>query len=281
MEVIFCLISVWTLVADSVTIDCVYARRRILRSHVAEEYKVLLPRDYYCEATISKKCNATNLVAGVLNKHLKGKSSVHLKYLRAQNQNIPQLPMNMEKFFPNLMSLVVRSGLQQISKNVLKYPKLKHLGLSKNKLRTLDGDLFEFVPKLKTLFLSFNPILHMGLNILDSLGQLETVAFHKLKCKSFGAIHNFEENSAQKIEKLKQQLEQKCPPQEEEEKSSNEINIGGNEEDSEDQTQNQPEGSVVCDISKCKFKCKCKYGYDYVYPSSQSNGSENKIRNKI
>lgn len=212
---IICLALLWFLMAESVTIDCKYSKRAVIRrltKGMPKKQQKLLPDDYYCEAKISKKCNASNVVIGISNNHMKTKSICDIRYLIARYQKISDFPLEMEKLLPNLVSFIVmKVGLKRISKDVLKYPKLKHINLSYNKLKSLDSDLFEFVPNLRSFYVANNPITHVGLNILDSLRQLRTVDFQG-SCISFPMIHNFHADSKQKVEELKRELKRTCPP---------------------------------------------------------------------
>lgn len=68
-----------------------------------------------------------------------------------RSQELFQIPEGFGTFFPNLKGFYIRdSKVKTISKHDLQFQSLLYFYLAFNELEILDGDLFEFTPKLKT-----------------------------------------------------------------------------------------------------------------------------------
>ena len=87
----------------------------------------------------------------------------NLQGLEIVHQTVNYLPKGINKFFPNLKGLVVEnSKLKSLKKDDLKSLKqLVYVNFVGNDLESLDGDLFEFNPKLKFIGFGSNKIKYV------------------------------------------------------------------------------------------------------------------------
>lgn len=78
-----------------------------------------------------------------------------------------RFPLNLERYFPNLKAIhLSENRITHISnKDLISHGKLEYLNLEKNKITSLDSDLFDGLLNLKAIFFSDNNIMHIGHNI--------------------------------------------------------------------------------------------------------------------
>lgn len=138
---------------------------------------------YCCTGQVWTFCDRSALCTSVSHSHLDGKRESNVEFLDFFQYNSgPRLPRSIEKFFPNLRGLQLSYGtLEEISFKDLRYPKLEYLRLNNNKLRTLDSDVFKFLPRLAYLTLDTNKITNVG-NFLDSLNNLRMFFINDNPC---------------------------------------------------------------------------------------------------
>jgi len=163
---------------------------------------------YTCKAKVIGFGIHDNILHGITGNHkADGYDKTHVQALKIVDQNIPSLPKEIERFFPNLKVLYVyNSQLKTISKEDLKpFPGLRHLVIWNNKLEALDGDLFAKNPNLEYIDLDGNKIKNVGSGLLNSLSSLKYVYFDSNTCIS-------RRSSGSDIESFKQDLVVKCPP---------------------------------------------------------------------
>ena len=132
--------------------------------------------------------------------------STSLTGLWFNNQTVNYLPKGIDKFFPNLKALVVSSAqLKSLTQVDLKsLTQLVFVNFVGNDVESLDGDLFEFSPKIKFLGLSSNKLKYVGDNFLSNLKDLQASYFGKNPCIDFRA------NSSSEIPALVQKLKMQC-----------------------------------------------------------------------
>lgn len=171
------------------------------------DYQDFDSKPYTCEAKLLIFGNGTNIL-GVTQNHLNGLTNNDVLYLRSNDAVLEALPTRIEGFFPNLTLLRFdNAGIKRITKfNFRPFSELWFLSLKNNQLESLESDLFEYTPKLERIFLSSNNVVHIGLNILNSLKYLEVAYFESNIC-----INSFAANATQ-IKRLKLELTAKCPP---------------------------------------------------------------------
>lgn len=180
----FCL-TIWLIAisdtfVETVTISCNYNISFYSVTYEIEgvRKKITYITDaYICfKAKVSYECDTSEDVAGVSNNHINGKLSDDVQMLRFVQEKLAKLPKRIENFFPNLESIsAYDTQLQEISSDVLKFPKLRGLFLNLNQLKTLPGNLFEHTPNLEYFWFHKNQIETIGLNIFKSLKKLVDV----------------------------------------------------------------------------------------------------------
>lgn len=179
-QIIFASSSLW-LVASAVTMECQYT----MDSYEGKLNEILVDSAYTCfQAIVSDKCDNSNAVVAASRNHIEGKTraDVEMLYFKIK-QNFPKLPTEIDKIFPNIVTLrLPKLGLEEISKEDLKFPKLKNLYLGHNNLKSLDSDLFEFTPNLEFVGFDFNQIENIGEKTFDSLSNLKIMYANANKC---------------------------------------------------------------------------------------------------
>lgn len=173
---------------------------------------------YSCyNAKASNYCDISRrTVFGISNNHMKGKSNYDVKMFYIQKQEIPAVPIDIGKFFPNLE--VVRMpylGLLKVCRMDLKqFPKVRFLYLSYNKIKQLDNNLFEYTPALEFIALDHNELTNIGQRIFDNLPNVHRFYVERNPCVYIGHVETRED-----LEKFKSLLQTECPqaqPNEEE-----------------------------------------------------------------
>lgn len=164
---------------------------------------------YICDVKIIENSEIRE-VTEILGNHLSGRShnDVESFDLHYSSRYFNLFPRNIERFFPNLIAILsFNSQMTSISaKDLAPWPNLIYFNAYNNALQTLDGDLFQHTPKLKSIVLSNNRILYVGANLLANLKNLENFGFGNNLCYS-GWAH-----SPEQIADMKLRLAQICEP---------------------------------------------------------------------
>lgn len=192
-------------VASGVVIDTTYsmASFETYSREIVLEYKVYTSWN----AMISHHCHETDEVVAVSNKHMKQKSTIDVEQIKFKPfQNIPAVPSGLEYFFPNLVIFrIPYCNLEKITSNDLRYPKLKYLQLSYNKLTRLDSDLFRNNPLLEFIGLDSNKLTNIGFYILEPMNNL------KLIYAAYNACIHETASTPKLIKEMKTMWREKCP----------------------------------------------------------------------
>lgn len=161
---------------------------------------------YVCYATVT--LNESTRLENVTGNHINGKTTDDVDYLQIWNQDLPFFPEGIENYFKILKALViVESGLLSLSASDLEpFPKLVFLNLWRNKLVSIDGNLFEFTPLLASVDLNSNQIEHIGHDLVTHLDYLKTLDLTANPCISKDFI------SREQILEFSSQLSIYCPP---------------------------------------------------------------------
>lgn len=169
----------------------------------------ILGNVYTCNnAQVIASNNLTTLET-VQGTHLSGRNNAAVKVVDCyQDLTMKQLPLNMDKFFPNLSLIRWWHGsLTSISAEDFRLlPHLEYLSIHDNKIISLDGDLFKFLPKLRAINFMGNLFTNVGENLLSSSNAWVYVNFQRNPC-----INTLAQN-APEINNLRQQLLTQCPP---------------------------------------------------------------------
>lgn len=99
----------------------------------------------------------------------------HIEGLEISSQTVYFMPRLEKSLALRLQGLDIKnSHLKSIEKEDLRqFPNIKVLYIVGNDLEWLDGDLFEFTPKLKLLNFNWNKISMVGAGILEPLKYLQ------------------------------------------------------------------------------------------------------------
>jgi hypothetical protein len=161
---------------------------------------------YACSAKVNQVIGERT-VTGVSGTHWSGKTNDDVKAIQMDRQTLDFIPRDINKHFKNLQGLqMVDTTLKFISKfDLQQFPDLKHLDLRRNQLEVIDGDLFSFTTKIKTIILVNNKITNVGLNLLSNLKDLGRVFFNDNPC-----IHASAESPSAILD-LSRKLAQTCP----------------------------------------------------------------------
>lgn len=161
---------------------------------------------YNAQVSISNSATTLESVRGV---HQSGKSNTDVKvlYVEEDKTGIERLPSNIEKFFPNLVLIRwVRGSIRTVTAEDLRpFPELTGFSMFYNRIVSLDGDLFQYTPKLEWVDFERNQIANVGEDLLANLENLKRVWFHANTCIDSSA------ESPQAIQELKQALLTQCP----------------------------------------------------------------------
>lgn len=137
--------------------------------------------------------------------HVDGHTNDDVTSLCIKNSDIAKFPDNLGKVFKNVKILKIAfSNLNKISmKNMQKFPNLEKLDLGLNCLGLLEGNLFKFNKKLKSIFANNNPIGYIGPELVDGLDDLIDVNF--TNCP-IGISYYNKEREPGAIDRLKREL---------------------------------------------------------------------------
>jgi hypothetical protein len=111
----------------------------------------------------------------VRGQHESGKNNNDVNFFYSHNKKVKFFPRGLTKFFRNIEKVQIYHGkLQEITKEDLKQfgDKLQELWLGYNKIRVIEGDLFEFNPNLEEIDLSDNYIVHIESGAFNGLEKL-------------------------------------------------------------------------------------------------------------
>jgi hypothetical protein len=184
---------------QSIVIDCTYS--------TLETYWTL-SNTYSCAGWV-EPTGDSRVVSAVKGDHLEGKSNRLVQDVSLKNQLIKVFPRNLSSFFKNLEAIhIYNSGLEQISKeDLLEFPRLRQLAVNYNKIKEVDGNLFQNNPRLQAISFGGNPIKHVGHQVFDGLANLKYLHFYYTTC-----IDQRSDNNLQRMENLLFNLTVYCPP---------------------------------------------------------------------
>lgn len=163
-------------------------------------------KGYSCLADV-KGIIVYKVVTELYGVHAFEKENKDVKFVQISNQHLLQMPSELEGFFPNIEGFFVNfCNLTSINSNDLKpYKKLKYLSLRNNLLTNLDGNLFQYSPKLQFISFGYNQIRKIGDELLDKLNQVKIASFIKNSC-----IDKISINDSTSLEQIKEEFKSKC-----------------------------------------------------------------------
>jgi Leucine rich repeat len=186
-----------------------YSHSVILECSYSDRGWVTYPTTVYsCFARVLTLGNDSKRVEGVTQNHLPGRSNNDVQAIAFYNQSMSFIPQNIEKYFGNIKIFHVKyTTLKTVSKEDLKpFPQLELVAYDVNQLEEVEGDLFDYNPKLHYIDLSYNKITNVGPNILRDLKGLTTVYFSKNLCLDRASLTSLD------IEAVSREFTHQCPP---------------------------------------------------------------------
>lgn len=163
---------------------------------------------YTCAATVTNVEDPTN-VTNIVGNHLEGRNNSDVNGFYIEFEEIlTTIPNGIENFFADLEVFQWWFGnISTIDSTPFKpFPNLIYIELFINKLVSLDGDLFQYTPKLRQIGLHSNLLQHVGHDLMTDLTDLVDAGFLNNPCINVYA------NTPQQIEELNLQLPIQCPP---------------------------------------------------------------------
>lgn len=122
----------------------------------------------------------------VIGLHEAGKKNLDVEALNFREQELNEIPPNVNSFFPNLKAILIyKTNLRTISPDDLPFPMLEYFSSMFNKVHSIDGELFKTTPKLKVISFYENLLEHVGENIFKGLSELTHVDFRGNSCVDF------------------------------------------------------------------------------------------------
>ncbi len=124
------------------------------------------------------------------------------------NENIEFTPFNIHTFFPNLEALdLLNKGTSELTRESLKgLNSLRLLNFGRNKLQTIETDLFIENPDMERLYFENNPLRHVAFNVFDDLQRLNFLDVTETLCIDQSAT------TIDQIDSLKFHILVQCPP---------------------------------------------------------------------
>jgi len=141
---------------------------------------------YYCAVANDIVIDSPEqaLIETLTTSHTSGKSDDDEIYFHISTKSIQYFPRGMEKFYKNLIGIVIwHTQLKEIHQDDLKpYPKLNNLYLSGNDIEFLEEGLFDFNPHLETIVFENTKLFYISSTVFDKLTKLNTLYLAGNKC---------------------------------------------------------------------------------------------------
>lgn len=147
---------------------------------------------YQCEVSTIEPGTKTE-VEEIKGNHHEGKNDSNVGLFYISRINVQRIPRDLEKFFPNLeIFYIAYTGLEEISADDLKYPKLKRFTSLNNKFEVLESDLFKFTPKLRFIHIFGSPLSYIGKDLFSNLPELVYADLRKNICVDYVTLSSFD-----------------------------------------------------------------------------------------
>lgn len=130
------------------------------------------------------------VVTGVNGNHATGQTGDTVNAIDTRGHLTPRFFINLNKFFPNLETVLFEKGMTEIHKEELaQFPNMKRLYLSNNELQVIEADLFKNNKNLQLIFMDNCKIKSVASNVFDGLDSLTYLGFQNNQCYS-GHVEN-------------------------------------------------------------------------------------------
>lgn len=176
---------------------------------------------YFCDLQQDiESTNSNDVVTSVSGHHLCGKSNNDVVGFRAYGKNLKYFPKHLNDYFrPEKIEFVAvwttglkeihqcdlspftnmrilslwETDLEVIERDLLKFnPKIEYLGLGKNKIKYVDGNVFEHLKMLHTFHIDGNPCISQQV-VEDKRLVAQLIDDIKLQCQVDNSIEDDEE----------------------------------------------------------------------------------------
>lgn len=180
----------------------------ILNCNYANTNEWLVGNRYSCHAQFVPAGN-TRVVTAVSQNHLPGNTDASVLAFRLFRQDVGFAPLNIDAFFPNLISLLLDSiGIQEIPQNYfIGFPNLEVVVLGGNEIQVIDANTFDNNPLIHGMAWNSNPIRNIGRNVFDHLNALVTLQILDTIC-----IDAWANSNRAAVELILLQIAVNCPP---------------------------------------------------------------------
>lgn len=194
---------------DAVDLLCVY-KHQIFLDKVQIPPDVILENTYSCIGTFGEP-NNKKPVTGISGSHLPENVLEKVQALLIRNQIVPKLPKGLTRFFQEIVALdLYNLQLRSITREDLRYPKLKLLHLGGNELVSFDSKLIRLLPHLEFFGANNNPTTIISDDIFDFSSKLKVIWLWNTCLKSFNDGYVGMEDGKDKLELLKLRLKKNC-----------------------------------------------------------------------
>lgn len=145
-------------------------------------------------------------ISEVRGSHEEGFANRNVEGLFVSSQFLPWIPKNLHEYFPNLKAIEWHnSSLMSVtSRDLLPFSNLELFFSTVNKLKSIDGNLFEFSPKLKWISFKQNLLEEVGSGLMSNLVDLKHANFQDNICIDFVA------KTPETVKDLIGKIEEKC-----------------------------------------------------------------------
>lgn len=159
---------------------------------------------YTCTARVLFDGNQN--VTSVYGSHQSGKGNGNVQGLTLSSQDLPFVPTNIQSFFANVLALDLDTNVISSinNKHLKQFPNLQLFSIWKNRITSIDSNLFDGLTSLKFISFDSNDLRHIGHDInIPSNGDMR---FAHNPCIDQWA------NTPGQILNLKLNLLRYCPP---------------------------------------------------------------------
>lgn len=157
---------------------------------------------YQCIVKNIPVIKSQTLFTNALGNHENLRSNDDVTWITISNGTMDYFPKGIDKIFKNLNGIrITNVDLKKIKQeDIKKFPKLKFLNLSFNKITKIEGNTFQFNPMLEHISLSNNEISHIGIKTFSDLKSLKQLLLKGNKCRNKST--NISAEDQEQVEKL-------------------------------------------------------------------------------
>ena len=119
----------------------------------------------------------------------RGNDEVLALHWPMQDLSIPTIPSGIGAVFANLKGVELRFRIESVSADdFIQFPHLEVIHLERNRIASLDGNLFTHTPNIRFMTFDQNQLQVIGNELMDGLHQLRVARFLSNPCIDFAAF---------------------------------------------------------------------------------------------